>query len=203
MIQNDDPWSINQSTTRERSNPKYLHIKTFISQFVENNCDVLPINDFQQNPIRVLPFGSLKSFYEEYYLSSQILGDLDSSIGGLTLFRTVYKHEFESTLRLMRCKGNFSTCDICNNAADLLTDRKRGFTKEQRDIISKFRRLHLKQQADERENLANNRRKAKTDRDPGTGQPKCCLLVCDAITATRGDLPKIGTTRRGKQDINK
>ena len=84
-------------------------------------------------------------------MSSQILGDLDPSIGGLTLFRTAFKHQFESTVRFMRCKGNISTCDICNNAADLLADRKRGFTKDQRDIILKFRRLDLKQQADERE----------------------------------------------------
>ena len=54
-----------------------------------------------------------------------------------------------------------------------------------------------------RESLANNRRKAKTDRDPSTGQPKCCLLVCDGITATRGDMPKIVTTQQGKHDINK
>lgn len=57
------------------------------------------------------------------------------------------------SVRLMRCKGNFSTCDICNAANDLLADHKANYSSMQRELIMKWRRLHLKQQADERSDL--------------------------------------------------
>ena len=59
-------------------------------------------------------------------------------------FRKVFKN-MSSEFRLIGAKGSFPTCDICNNANDFL----RNLTyKDQshREIILKFKRLHLMQQ---------------------------------------------------------
>jgi hypothetical protein len=57
-------------------------------------------------------------------------------------------------VKLMRCRGAFQTCEICNNANLLLRDAKRRFTKEQRQMILKFKAMHISQQAQEVQNLS-------------------------------------------------
>lgn len=52
---------------------------------------------------------------------------------------------------LFKFIGSFPTCDICNNANDMLISREVRFTPDQRDVIEKFRQLHLIQQSTERE----------------------------------------------------
>jgi hypothetical protein len=50
----------------------------------------------------------------------------------------------QKKVRLMRGKGTFPTCDICNNANDTLSSTKK-YTKAQREIIVSYlvRRLLL------------------------------------------------------------
>ena len=62
----------------------------------------------------------------------------------------------------MRWKGNFSKCEICNNAAYLLRTNTK-MPKEQRDIILQYRRIHLKQQLAERIFCEENKLKTATN----------------------------------------
>ena len=54
----------------------------------------------------------------------------------------------------MTCKGNFSTCDICNAANEMLSEHSKKYSLAQRELVMKWRKLHLVQQAKERESLA-------------------------------------------------
>ena len=85
---------------------------------------------------------------------------------------------------MMRCKGNFSTCDICNAANAFLTDGSRRYTTSQRELILKWRRLHLKQQAAERLDLERRRQEALYV-DPHTHQPTKAFMFGDAMTHRR------------------
>jgi hypothetical protein len=67
-------------------------------------------------------------------------------------FRRAFKG-FKAKVRLLNSKGSFSTCHVCTVAAELLRSREKRFTKLNRDIVLKWRRLHLEQQAQEREHL--------------------------------------------------
>jgi len=69
------------------------------------------------------------------------------------------------------------------------------YTKEQREMILKWRRSHLNQQRIERADLERRRRLAATSVDKFTHQPHYALMMADFITATRGDTPRF----RGEQ----
>jgi hypothetical protein len=145
--------------------------------------------------IYILPFNSYKTFYQEYKVSATYNDyDIDDIACYKTFLRSI--EEFGNTIRLMRCKGNFSTCEICNNAAYILRTNNK-WTKEQREIILKFRRNHLKQQATERQNLEY--RKLQCRKLDAMNQPHSFLIFSDAMTNTVGDTPKIG--KSGHQSL--
>jgi len=80
------------------------------------------------------------SLYEEYYHTS--LDDYDEdAIAGKTTFREAY-NEISldgNVCRMMRGKGNFSTCSICNNAARLLANKGRKLSKADRELVQQYR----------------------------------------------------------------
>ena len=135
-----------------------------------------------------MPFDSYKTFYEEYEVAMTYE---DSDINDIPCYRTFLRaiETFNGTVRLMRCKKNFSTCEICNNAAYILRTHNK-WTKEQRDVILKFRRHHLQQQATERQNLEY--RKLLCKQLDEFNQPKSFLIFSDGMTNTVGDTPKFG-----------
>ena len=98
----------------------------------------------------------------------------------------------------MDCKGNFSTCEICNNAAYLLKDTSKRFSFIQREVIMQYRRLHLDHQAKERISL--DQRKQEARKVDTFGQPGKFLLFGDAITASIGETPKLGSTRHSSSE---
>lgn len=68
----------------------------------------------------------------------------------------------DTELRFLRCKGAHASCELCLNAAKLLEARgKRKFNNKGREIIRLYRSLHLDQQAAEREELRQNRERAR------------------------------------------
>jgi hypothetical protein len=191
--------------TRQRTEEKRIMCTAYILDFVKNNCDDLPVTEgsnTNMEHVKVLPFKDLQAFYGEFECDFRCgFNDFDD-VPCCTTFRRAfsavveaniakenrkYGHLFDD-LRFMRCKGNFSTCDVCNNAADLLRDRSKRFTKAQRDVIIKYRRLHLKQQAQQRMDLEMRKRKALEHEDIN-GNPVSALFFLDAITESRGDTP--------------
>jgi hypothetical protein len=106
-------------------------------------------------------------------------------------FRKVFK-SMKNEFRLIGGKGSFPTCDICNNANDFL----RNLTyKDQslREIILKFKRLHLMQQMKERQHMEMNR---LTSRLLSKCEPVQFFCLIDAMTCSRGDVPLTGAKHR-------
>jgi hypothetical protein len=63
----------------------------------------------------------MQSFYDEFLHFCKLNGDNDESIPGISTFKIAFKAQKE--VKLAGCKGHFSSCEICNNANDLLRDK--------------------------------------------------------------------------------
>jgi hypothetical protein len=136
-------------------------------------------------------------FYKEYLAFCHAEQMSPSGYAKDETFRKVFlrmKNEF----RLIGAKGSMPTCDICNNANDML---RASNIKDQstREIILKFKRLHLQQQMKERQYMEQNRMASKT---LVNGQPIQFFCLIDAMTCSRGDVPQVGAKyRQGKSEI--
>jgi len=80
------------------------------------------------------------------------------------------------------------------NCAIMLNNGKKRFVPRQREIISKWRRAHLKLQADERRHMQQSQFSAR-DVD-GNGFPTKFFMLIDPMTATAGDCPRITHQKR-------
>lgn len=76
---------------------------------------------------------------------------------------------------MLKCKGSFQTCEICNNANELLRNRSKRYSRAKRDIIMRFKAMHLDQQAAERDEL-DLKKKLATKMDATTNQPTSALF---------------------------
>jgi hypothetical protein len=87
-----------------------------------------------------LPFDSVEDFYREYTTSSLHCGNNDH-VAKRTTFQKAYEEisKDEEVCRLMHCKGNFSTCGVCNSAALLLSNRSKVLKPTERNIILAYR----------------------------------------------------------------
>jgi hypothetical protein len=92
--------------------------------------------------------------------------------------------------------GSFNTCDICNNANDLLKDTGKRFTKAQREVVLKYKKLHIDQQAAERAYLEQKR--LECQQLDVNGQPIAAMIYSDGMTVFRGNTPKYGKLRHSK-----
>ena len=182
---------------RERACPQYDHCLTFIRDFLKE-CDSLPIAGASY--CKVIPFLNIAQFYEEFKAHWQITNDEydECSAPSYNRFRAAHL-SFGTNIRLMRCKGNFSTCELCLNAAEMLRSKK--YNKIERRLILDYRRQHLIQQARQREAL--DEEKLNSLELESQGQPLQCLFFCDAITTTRGDIPYRGKHKSKAHDNEK
>jgi hypothetical protein len=139
----------------------------------------------------------MQQFYSEYSNFCETTLINPRCRAGKETFRKVLL-SLESSIRLIGCKGSFQTCDICNNANDMLRASRSRYSREQREIILKFKRLHLLQQAQERRYQEQNR----LDAAAVNYQPTKTYILSDGMTAMRGDTPKVGggNFRASKRD---
>lgn len=140
----------------------------------------------------MLPYDTVREFYEEYVAYSTAECIPINKYAKRETFRLAFK-SLGDKYKLIGAKGSFPTCDICNNANDLLRDTQ---IKDQshREIIFKFKKLHLLQQMAEREHLEKNRLLAKNSQY--LGQPTHAFFLIDAMTQSRGDTPQVGGSHR-------
>jgi hypothetical protein len=96
---------------------KYDRMVRWIKNFSDESCDRLPINDKGGMVQFVIPFLTVSEFFGEYK------ADAEENVG----CRKTFSRAFNSMphIRTMRCKGNFSTCAICDAASKLLANVKR------------------------------------------------------------------------------
>jgi len=76
-----------------------------------------------------------------------------SEIASFSTFKKAFKSLKKDEIRLRGAKGSFNTCTICNNLHDAIKSTKFEWTDDQLEMVLKLKRLHLNQQAMERENL--------------------------------------------------
>jgi hypothetical protein len=141
--------------------------------------------------IKSIPFESNKLFFE-YYVRD-VAGRREGHVG-----RTCFDRALESfsntsfqnegyVVRRRRCKHNFSTCDICNNAEALLRGG-RSITEVQRKILHEYLHTHLKIQKAERE---EQRLAIEAAREcDHMGQPKQAFMLFDGFSIFKGVTPK-------------
>jgi hypothetical protein len=148
--------------------------------------------------IKFLPYAGPKEFYSEYVAYCKLENLLDSEYAKRETFRKGL-HELRHEFRLMGAKGSFPTCEMCNNANDLLRNLK---VKDQshREIIFKLKKEHLLQQMNERMYMERNRIESTMEYD---NQPVQLFILADAMTHSRGNTPQIGKQfRQSKGEIN-
>jgi len=174
----------------------------FMTHNVENYADTIPSSEGMNKhskPVKVIPHRDIKSYYDEYLVYCDALSMEKESIASYTTFSRAFRQfkkdkNADYELRLLRCKGSFNTCEICNNSTELLRrDKKIGgvkFTEEQRTILLEFRRLHLNQQQQERAKL--ELRKLKAKEYDARGNPSAALLYGDGMTQFTCLSPRFG-----------
>ena len=162
------------------------------ASFQTNICDTSPFAGMEN--IHILPYDNLPQFHEEYKVHCNTRGIPPCYVAGLTTFRTAF--EEQTNVKFLGAKGSFNTCEVCNNLNSLLKNTKQQFTKEQRQIIHEFKRLHITQQAKAR--LALEVKKLRCLELDECGQPIEALLYPDGMTEFKGETPKVGSTRQSK-----
>jgi hypothetical protein len=178
-------------TKDDARSTKTMHAIAYIKYIGEAFSDTCPTND----QIRCIPYESVQQLFNEYKDYCDVDEVNPEKKANYETFRKCMK-ELDGQFRLIGCKGSFHTCDICNNANDMLRDCRGG--NQHRNIILSCKRAHLKQQAAERQYQENNRLEAKNLIDD---QPKAAFILCDGMTASRGETPKIGLKRVSKGDV--
>lgn len=107
--------------------------------------------------------------------------DRDDEPCSITYFNQAFKEL--PNIRLLRSKGSFNTCGICNKSDDLINNNR--YTRSQKEIFKGYRFKHIKQQQRERQELDKSIERAKTY--DIYGNTKAALLYSDGMTVMTGD----------------
>lgn len=72
--------------------------------------------------VYVVPFVDVASFHSEYLQYQAHQQANSDTVARIGTFRSAFaKLEKEGKIKLLKAKGSFHTCEICNNASELLT----------------------------------------------------------------------------------
>ena len=75
--------------------------------------------------IYVAPFVDVKAFWEEYCQFNVAQYTPVTEVAGISTFRQAFKICENLGIRKLQSKGTINTCEICNNASDLLRNRSK------------------------------------------------------------------------------
>lgn len=172
---------------------KSRHAILFVKYMASMFSDTIPTDD----GVRCIPFENTSQLYLDYVNYCRTTSVPFNSVAGKSTFFTAFASLTD--IRLLGCKGSFQTCDVCNCANDLLNAKDIKFSKEQRDVVLKFKRLHLLQQAAERDEMERNRTLAQNEKV--NGRYKYAFFLIDGMTKYTTNTPRYGhKLRTGKQD---
>lgn len=174
---------------------KYLHGLSFINHVAQIFSDTVPTDG---NKV-CIPYETIDELFREYENYCNTCASHIATRCGLSTFRKAFR-SVGDTVKMLGSKGTFQTCDICNCAHDLLRSRDTTFNKEQREIILKFKRLHLQQQAEERNYQEKNKLFARMNLE--RGQPSHAYILIDGMTKFTGNTPRTGKKFRQGKDSN-
>lgn len=103
---------------------KSSHAKSYIQWLALIFADTSPTD----SKVKILPYENVQQMHEEYIAFCRSQGIHVSLHCSYETFRVAFNSLHEE-VRLRRAKGSFPTCDICNNANDLLRSGKGNFSK--------------------------------------------------------------------------
>ena len=76
--------------------------------------------------VYVVPFVDVKSFHLEYLQYQAHQQAHNDTVAKTGTFRSAFaKLEKEGKIKLLKAKGSFHTCEICNNASELLMNKRK------------------------------------------------------------------------------
>lgn len=142
---------------------KKMHAKAYIMMMAKNAGDASV-----ENPnTTILPYENVTEIFEEYRAHYNRKPQLQMSVPSETVAgRSVFFLAFEDLehneklVKLRNSKGSFETCSICNNLNDALKSASVSWTLDQLEIVLKVKRLHLNQQAIERQDSVSRKQMA-------------------------------------------
>jgi len=128
-----------KSRSEIRTKKKSDHAHSFLQYLTRFYASLSP-NEGEEN-VRVLPFETYSALFTEYKAYCETNGVDASTRARKETFRLVWKEFYANgNVKLSRGKGTFPTCDICNNANDMLSlSKSKTWIKRQRDIIISFK----------------------------------------------------------------
>jgi len=122
--------------SEKKCRSQFESCRTFITWFGVNNGSTSP-NEGEED-LCVLPFEKLAQLYEEYRFQCE--KDNENPASKSTFGRAYSALRKENVVRFSKGKGTFPTCDICNNANDLLANARRdNLATKVRDLIVKLK----------------------------------------------------------------
>ena len=71
----------------------------------------------------------VKAFFEEYCQYNVAQHTSVTEVAGISTFREAFKICETLGIRKLQSKGTINTCEICNNASDLLRNRSKNIQK--------------------------------------------------------------------------
>jgi len=122
--------------SEKRSRRKIDHAEKFILWYAKTYGSESPNAD--EEDLKIIPFEDLSQLANEYQMSCKYENLHPQEFAKKETFRKAWVElHKQKKVRLMRGKGTFPTCDICNNANDMLSSTKK-YTKAQREIIVSY-----------------------------------------------------------------
>ena len=127
-----------RTSTEVRSRHKFEHAQQFIAWWSNLHGSASP-NEGEED-LRILPFETLSQLYYEYQTSCKNENAHFNICAQRETFRKAWIDLYrQKKCRFTRSKGTFPTCDICNNATDMLTSsRSSKYSQLERDIIISY-----------------------------------------------------------------
>lgn len=177
------------------------HVKAYIndvSQYFMDTLPTVPSEDGATHALQV-PYGTIKAFFTEYEFHCTAAGIGKSERASYQTFVRAFNDlHRDGVVVLLGGKGGMNTCSLCNN----VTAIKRSLCCKRdlvtRDALMKLSRLHLEQQATERQHAENYIKIAK-NLGPD-GQPIRSYFDIDGQSVWTGNTPKYSKDRLSKVD---
>lgn len=153
--------------------PKFSNALGYIRYITDKIAETTPYGLSDGPQVKIVPYEDVRQFFSEYTTHCTSV-NVDRTERAL---EATFRKALLSMphIRLIGCKGSFHTCELCNNANELLRDPTKRFTREQRDVFQRYKHIHLKQQQRERETLEENKHLC-TEMD-ANGNVKCALFA--------------------------
>jgi len=122
--------------SEKKSRRKFDHAEKFIQWYAKTYGSQSPNTD--EEDLHIVPFETIAQLFNEYQMSCKHDHLHPHDCASKETFRKVWVglHK-QKQVRFVRGKGTFPTCDICNNANDMLSNTKK-YTQSQRDIILSY-----------------------------------------------------------------